>query len=44
MRHDQFVNRSMGAFIALWVFSFLVSLALSAGIIYVAWHFISKFW
>lgn len=34
----------VGGFIIIWIFSFIASLALSAGLIYVAWHFISKFW
>jgi hypothetical protein len=42
--HDRLVHRSMGAFIALWVFSFIVSLALSGALVYVAWHFVTKFW
>lgn len=34
----------VGGFLAYWVFTVLAGLALTAGAIYVAIHFISKFW
>ena len=30
--------------VALWIFSALASLGVTVAIIYVAWHFITKFW
>jgi hypothetical protein len=34
----------IGAFIAVWVLVLLANLAFWAGVIYVALHFISKYW
>lgn len=33
-----------GAFFAVWLVWALISIALLGGVVYVAWHFISKFW
>lgn len=41
-RHDDF--GFPGWFVALWLVVAAGSLAITIAIIYVAWHFISKFW
>lgn len=33
-----------GSFIIIWIISVIASLAFGAAVIYIAWHFISKFW
>jgi hypothetical protein len=39
------IARSVGVgFIAWWIFCILFGLASSAAVIYVAWHFLAKFW
>jgi hypothetical protein len=32
------------AMVGVWIFWMLLSLAATAAVIYVAWHFIAKFW
>jgi len=34
----------VGAFLTFWFFCVLANLAFWGGVIYVAWHFISKYW
>ena len=38
------VGRIQCAGIIVWVISFVFSIALAGAIIWVAWHFISKYW
>jgi len=38
------MDKSFRMFFVVWIFSALVGLSLLAGLIYVAIHFISKFW
>ena len=46
-RHDRtakLVVRGGAVFAIIWVLWALVSLAAFGGVVYVAWHFASKFW
>ena len=41
---EKTIKRTFAVVLTLWVVSVLASLALLGGIVYVAWHFISKLW
>lgn len=46
-RHDQtasLIGKSAAAFGLVWLVWAAVCLAGTAGLVYVAWHFVSKFW
>jgi len=42
--HQSLVTKGIGAFFIVWVLAALASLAGAVALVYVAWHFISKFW
>jgi hypothetical protein len=42
--NDRMVTRSVGAFFVIWGLSAIASLAGMGLVIYVVWHFVSKFW
>ena len=42
--HQKLVKRSMGAFVVLWLFWAALSLAGAGVVLYIIWHFVSKFW
>lgn len=42
--HQKLVKRSLGGFLAIWLVWACICLAGAAGLVYVAIHFISKFW
>jgi hypothetical protein len=43
-KFDKAYRRSFRVGLAIWLVTFAVSSALMVGVIWVAWHFISKFW
>jgi len=41
---EKTIKRTFAVVLTLWVVTVLASLALLGGVVYVAWHFISKLW
>lgn len=42
--HHSLMAKGVSAFLVVWVLAFIVGAAGTLGLVYVAWHFISKFW
>lgn len=43
-RHNKIVRRGVGTIVAIWFINAAIGVALTAGLCYVVWHFVAKFW